>query len=64
MQSEQKLAFAREVIDQASSFVPQGDHGIDLRGAARGNVAREQRGEQEHRSDRADGCGIDGIDLI
>src|ERR1700682_823052 len=47
-----------------ASFVAQGDHGIDSGCAARGNVARQQGGEQEHGGDRSDGCRINSIDLV
>src|ERR1700722_15310251 len=47
-----------------SLFVAQGHHGIDLSGAARRDVASEQRGEQKCGGDGANGGGVHRVDLI
>src|SRR6266404_6504777 len=47
-----------------SLFVAQGHHRVHLSGAARGDVASEQRGEQKNGGDGANSGGIHRVDLI
>src|SRR6266478_264701 len=47
-----------------SLFVAQGHHRVNLSGAARGDVASEQRGEQKYGGDGANNGRIHRVDLI
>src|SRR6266446_9088670 len=45
-------------------LLSESDHGVDLRGAPRRNVARKKRGEQQHCGHGANGGRIHSVDLI
>src|SRR6266404_6330643 len=45
-------------------FLAESDHGVDLGGAARRNVARKKRGEQKCGGDGADRGRVHGVDLV
>src|SRR5712671_107513 len=45
-------------------FLAESNHGVDLGGAARRNVARKKRGEQKYGGDGADRDRVHGVDLI
>ena len=60
----QELVLVAQQPVRRSSFIAQGYHGIDLGGAARGDVARQQRGQQQNSGDGADSSGIHRIDVI
>jgi len=44
--------------------VMEGDGRVDQGGAAGGDVGGDDGGDEEKRGDDAEGCGVDGIDLI
>src|SRR6266436_420822 len=51
-------------IERSISFLAESNHGVDLGGAARRNVARKKRGEQKYGGDGADRGRVHGVDLV
>ena len=46
-----EYGFGAQTIATERLLVPEGDHGVDLHGAARGDVAGKQSDEEKHRGD-------------
>ena len=59
-----KIQTARLPVNWADSFVAEGDEGIDAHGAARGDVAGEERHDAEQQSRAYKHDGIGGFDAV